>query len=470
MAFQFKSRPQTILGLSLHEGRLAAALLVRAKSGVAEVRSASAALSLDLLQPEAALVGREIANQLEAAGIRERRCVIAVPPAWVMSQQSPLPDLPPADLDSLLQLEAEQGFPCDPAQLQIARSTSRVGGAAFVTQLAVRREHLDRLAAVARAAGLKPVSFSLGQFASAADASAGMGGQITVALEARSATLAVAVGGGLAAFRTCDATIESEAGERVANGNAVARELRITFEQIPAALRGQLRHLVLCGDEGLAGQLAERVGPWAAAVGLALAIRPAPPGGLGEWVARELALGWLAPAGPRIEFMPPRRGRWETIRLRYSSKGLATAGMAAGALVAVTGAAFGWQEYRVLSLRSEWEGMRVQVAELQALQDRIRDYRPWYDRSSADLRILARVTQCFPENGSLTAKSFDVHQAAAATTVSISGTARDGQALLRTQEKLRKASEIQNVKVESISGKMPAQFTLTFRWIGTPGS
>jgi hypothetical protein len=470
MKFKFKQPPPTVLGLSLNEGRLAAVLMGRAKSGLAEVQSTTAAPSLDLLQPEAALVGREIANQLEAAGIRERRCVIALPPGWIMSQQSPLPDLPPADLDSLLQLEAEQGFPCDPAQLQIARSIQRVGAAAFVTQLAVRREHLDRLAAVARAAGLKPVGFSIGQFAAPTGGMTGAGGQITVALEGRAATLVVAVGGGLAAFRTCEAAIESEAGERVANSPAVARELRITFEQVPAALRGQLRRLVLCGDEALAAQLAARVGSWAATVGLAVEIRPAPPGGLGESIAREIGCDWLEPTGPRIEFMPPRRGRWEAVRIRYSSKRLATAGAAAGAALALTLAAFGWQEIRLWSLRSEWEGMRMQAADLQALQDRIRDYRPWYDRSLPDLRILARVTQCFPENGSLTAKSFDLHQLAAATAVTISGTARDGQALLRTQEKLRKSGEIQNVKVESISGKMPAQFTLTFRWIGTPGS
>jgi hypothetical protein len=475
MNFTLKQRPQSVLGLSCHDGRLGAVLLARSKSGLETVQTASAALSLDLLQPEAALVGREIANHLDAAGIRERTCVIAVPAAWVMTQHSALPDLPPADLDSLLQIEAEQGFPCDPGQLQIARSIQRSGAAAYVTQLAVRREHLDRLGAVAKAAGLKPVSLSLGRYESAGPTSAGASStesdaQITVALDSSTATLMVAVGGGIAALRTCQAAIESEAGERVANGAAVARELRITYEQVPAGLRGQLRRLVLCGDEALVGQLVERLGSWAAAVGLTLVRPTGPAEGLEQAVAREVAAGWLAPRGPRIEFLPPRRSRWEAMMARYNSKRLAATGAAAGALIALTLGVFGWQEVRLWSLRSEWEGMRAQVADLKTVQDQIRTYRPWYDRSSPDLRILARVTQCFPENGSLTAKSFDVHQTTAATTVSISGTARDGQALLRTQEKLRKAGEIQGLKVESISGKMPAQFTLTFRWVGGPGS
>jgi hypothetical protein len=141
-----------------------------------------------------------------------------------------------------------------------------------------------------------------------------------------------------------------------------------------------------------------------------------------------------------------------------------------GGVAALVLGVFGWQEIRLRLLRSEWRGMQAQVAALTEMQDRIRDYRPWYDRSIPDLRILARVTQCFPDNGSVTARSFDVHHVARVTTVNINGTARDGAALLRTQEQLRKAKEIQGMKVESISGKIPAQFTFTFRWIGDTGS
>jgi hypothetical protein len=101
------------------------------------------------------------------------------------------------------------------------------------------------------------------------------------------------------------------------------------------------------------------------------------------------------------------------------------------------------------------------------VEDRIRDNRPWYDHSLPDLRILASVTRAFPENGSLTARTVTVQKAAAVTTVSVSGTAREDQALLRTQDNLRKIKEIQGLKVENISGKAPSkQFTLTFRWIG----
>jgi hypothetical protein len=470
MKFNLKKRPQSVLGLSLSDGQLRAALVARVKGQWEVVKTASTALSLDLLHPEPDLIGREIKNHLDAAGIHERNCVIAVPPSWVMSQQTLVPDLPPEDVASFLQIEAEKGFPCDTAQLQIARSDFRSSTAAYATQLAVRKEHLDRLAAVAKAAGLKPASFALGLATLPGVIAPADDGRITIAVEPHGAVIVVSTGGGIAAFRTSDGAIESEAGEKVVNGGALARELRITFEQVPADLRRGLRHLRLCGDEALVRQLAERLGDWAASAGLTIDSPGSAEDRLGAEIAEGVARQWLEPSGPPIEFLPPRPGRWEAMMVRYSSKRLATAGIAVGAVAAVTLVVFGWQEFQVLELRSEWSTMQARVTALKAVQDRIRVYRPWYDHTVPDLRIWQRVTECFPENGSLTAKSFDIHKVAGVTTVSISGTARDGQALLKAQEKLRKARDIQSLNVEAISGKMPAQFTLTFRWIGSSGS
>ena len=232
-----KKKLHSVLGLTVVDGQLRACHVTRAKGGVEVVRAAGAALTLDLLHPEAELVGREIKNHLDAAGIREKHCVVGIPSRWVMSQHTKVPDLGPEDTTSFLQIEAEKGFPVDPAQLQIARSFQRSTAGAFVTQLAVRKEQIDQLSAVLKAAGLKPVSFSLGlAMLPQAVAPAGSGGRVTVAVEPSGVTLLISAGGGIAAFRTCEASIESEAGEKILNGAAVGRELRITFEQVPAEL------------------------------------------------------------------------------------------------------------------------------------------------------------------------------------------------------------------------------------------
>jgi hypothetical protein len=431
------------------------------------VKSAAATLSLDLLHPETELIGRELKNHLDAGGIGERTCVIAVPASWVMSQHTKLPELAAADVDSFLQLEAEKGFPCDTAQLQIARSVQQAGGTTFVTQLAVRKEQLNHLAEVAKAAGLKPVSFSLGLAALPGVIAPAAEGRITVAVEAHGAVLIASAGGGIAAFRTCEATIESEAGEKVVNGGAIARELRITYEQVPAELRGSVRQLRLCGDEPLVRQLAERLRDWAKEAGLAIETGGALEEPLPALVARSVATQWLDPHGARVEFLAPRPTQLQLLVARYNAKRLGTTLAAAGAVFVLVMLVFLWQEFRVVSLRTQWAGMQQQVTTLKTVESKIRDNRAWYDRSLPDLRILASVTRCFPENGSLTARTVTVQKTDTATTVSISGTAREDRALLQTQDSLRKLKEISGLKLENISGKVPTkQFTLTFRWTG----
>ena len=466
MKWTARKRLQSVVGLSVLDGQLRVAQVARAKNAIAVVRSKTAKLSLDLLHPEAELVGREIKNHLEAAGIRERHCIVALPPGWIMTQHTKLPELSAEDQASLLQIEAEKGFPVDPDELQIARSPHRSSESSYVTQLAVRRDQLTRLSTVLKAAGLKPVSFSLGLAAVPGAIAPAGNGCITLRLEAKGAVLLISAGGGIAAFRTLESTIDSEAGENVVNGPALARELRITFEQVPVDLRREVRRLFLCGDETMVRQLAGTLSEWARESELTMETgstnRP-----VGEEIVEQLAELHLRDGRTGLEFLPPRPSRWSLMMARYNSKRLATAGFAAAAAALVLLGAFGWQEYRRWTLRTEWQAMAAEVNELDAIQQSIRDFRPWYDTSFRNLAIMKRVVECFPENGSVTAKSFEIH---GPMSVSVSGTARDNASLLRTLDQLRQAKEIQGVKVEQIRGKTPAQFTFTFRWIGGSGT
>jgi hypothetical protein len=463
-----KKHLSSILGLNLTDGQLRACHVVRSKGKYEVVKSASAALSLNLLHPESELVGREIKNHLDAAGIRERHCVVAVPATWMMSQQSQMPELGAEDAASFLQIEAEKGFPIDPAQLQIARSALRTTAGSYVTQLGVRREQLEKLSTALKAAGVKPVGFALGlSVLPGAIAAAGGGGRVIVAVETTGVTLLAAAGGGIAAFRTFEASIESEAGEKIINGAAVARELRITIEQVPADLRLELKQLFLTGDSTMVRQLAESLAGWARNAGLTIISSDLPEKNLAAEIAEQLALRWLEAGTLALDFLPPRPSQFARLMARYTSKRLATAGFAVGAVALIASLAFAWQEYRRWSLHSAWNAMATQVVALDAVQARIDEFKPWYDTTHRSLTIMMRVTECFPDNGSVTAKSFEVH-GNANTIVSISGTARDNASLLRVQEQLRKAKEVQGLKIEQIRGKTPLQFTLTFRWKTNP--
>jgi len=93
---------------------------------------------------------------------------------------------------------------------------------------------------------------------------------MTLWVEGAGATLLVAAGGGIVAFRVLEASIESEAGERVVNTAALVRELRITLEQMPAALRAEVRALAVRGEERAVGALAGALGAWAVGAGLSI--------------------------------------------------------------------------------------------------------------------------------------------------------------------------------------------------------
>ena len=395
--------------------------------------------------------------------------MVSVPPRWIMSQHTKLPELSPEDTDGFLQIEAEKGFPCDPAQLQITRSAHRSAESIYVTQLAVRTEQVAQLTAVLKAAGLKPVSISLGLAALPGVIAPAGTGRITLQLDPKGATLLVSAGGGIVTLRTFEAMIGSEAGETVVNGPALAREVRITYEQVPPDLRSELRTLFLTGDDTMARQMEEILRDWARDAGLEIERGSSPKQPGAERIAEQLAARVLAGDGPALEFLPPRPSQWSRLMARYSSKRLATAGFAAAALAVLAIGAFGWQEFQRWQLRTDWQEMETEVGALDTVQSRIREYRPWYDESFRNLSILRRVTEAFPDNGSVTAKSVEIH----GTTniiVSVSGTARDSAALLNTTDELRKAREVQGLKIEQIRGKVPAQFTFTFRWNAASGS
>jgi hypothetical protein len=336
-----------------------------------------------------------------------------------------------------------------------------------VTQLAVRQDQLNRLSAVLKSAGLKPVSFSIGLAALPEAIPVEGQGRILLVVEPKGATLLVTAGGGIAAFRTLESTIESEAGENVINGKALARELRITYEQIPADLRREVKRLALRGDPKMVGQLADVLRDWARGLDLAVEVGTGSGRPSGEDMAEHLATRLILEGGSQLEFLPPRPSRWALLMARYSSKRLATAGFAAAAAAVVVAVLFGWQEYRRWTLRSTWQEMALQVGELEAVQARIREFRPWYDTSYRNLTIMKRVVECFPDNGSVTAKSVEIHGPAAVTVI---GTAKDNPSLLRVLDLLRQAKEVQGLKIEQIRGKTPAQFTFTFRWVGRSGT
>jgi hypothetical protein len=489
--FSRRKKLTGLLGLNLDGSRLDGVVLRRTNGSLQLQQSFSATLSLDPLTAAPELVGREIRNHLDAAGVRQRHCVVGVPLKWMLTAQTELPPLPEADAASLLQLEAERGFPCDVTTLRLAHSRCPLpAGKQLVTLAGILNSQLTSLEQVLAAAKLKPVSFSpgvtalqpsgggarLSSAAAATNVEGATGGDtrapgvLALAIGENQVSLQITCGGGVAALRTLEGAIENEGSRRTLHTGYVAREVRITLGQLPAGLRASVRRIRIFGPPDLAQQLADEMELRFEPAGLGVEpVTKYLPDEFGVQLppdapvspAFSLAARRLMGQTPAFEFLPPKPTAWQQIITKYSSSRLRSAGATAAGIVAIVGGLFLFQEIQLMRLRSQWSGMSAKVRELDGIQQQIQKYRPWFDESFRSLSILKQLTTAFPEDGAVTAKTVEIRDG---NVVNCSGTARDNAALLRMLSQLRAADGVTDLKVDQIRGKSPMQFTFDFHW------
>lgn len=468
-----QQRANSVLGLSFDGGRLTGVVVRRTNGAVEVTQSFAFPLALDPLRHSPEEQGREIRRQLDAAAVRERRCVVALPADWVLTWQTPLPDLPEEDLASLLELEAERGFPYSVDSLQLVTSRFRLpGGAAFATQIAVLREQVTRLEQVLRAAKLTPVSFTPGL--AALSPRSAKDGVVTLLAGETGVGLLVTVGGGIAALRALEQTKEPEDGTPRIPAEVVGRELRVTLGQLPAECASLVTRLRIVGPGAVADPLASEIEPRAAALGLTVErVAHYEPGELGVKLppkvevspALSVAVRQLVGTAEGLEFLPPRVSAWRQFNNKYASRKLAYAGQAVAAVAAAVALAFGGQQFQLSRLQTQWNGMSARVRELEEMQGQIKRFRPWFDDSIRSLLILKRLTETFPENGDVTAKTFELRPSGV---VICTGTARDNAVLFKTLDQLRALPDVAGVQLDQVRGRTPLQFSFNFQWGDRP--
>ena len=462
----------SVLGLSLDGSRLDGMVLRRADGALQVQQSFSVSLSLDPLTNDPELVGREIRNHLDAVGVRERQCILALPLKWALTTHIEVPELPEADIPGFLQIEAERTFPCDVQTLHIVTSRSHAPpGKQHATMVGIPKNHLARLEQALRAAKLKPLSFSLGIAALQAPGADTSNGVMALTVGESHVGLQVTAGGGVVALRALEGALEAEGSQRVLHADLVAREARITLGQLPTELRETVRRIRVFGPRDLSQQLVDEMELRLDAAGLK--VEPVARYAANEFgvqlpvdtnvsPAFSLAAGRLAGRGSAFEFLLPKVTPWQQLAARYSSGRLRTVISAAAALALVVGGLFFVRQCQLWRLEAQWAKLQPTVRQLEVMQEQIRQYRPWYDESVRGLTILKRLSESFPEDGSVTAKTVEIRDLNAIT---CTGTARNYQALLKTVEKLRGVRQIPDVNLGPTRGQPPAlQFTFNFQW------
>ncbi|MFM7103346.1 MAG: hypothetical protein ACKO3N_19525, partial [Verrucomicrobiota bacterium] len=343
MKFPQQSRKTpSILALSLEGGRVEAVVVRRTNGSVEAGPAVTLELPGEALSGDPAGPARALRAGLDAAGLRERRCVVGLPLDWVFVVATPLPDLSPEDTASLLDLEAERHFPQSMDNLMVARAP--FGGADTgrgVLQVAVPRERLDRLEAWLRAARLAPASFTLALPPLAQACGGGAAGWALLAVGADQVALGVGSADGFASLRCLTGVLDRSGAGPVVRADLVARELRVSLGQLAPGLRGTLHGLRVIGPGEAADPLARDLQPRAAALGLTVqrfAGEGSPVAGVklppGRVPSAALVLGAQHLGQPRVplEFLPARPSAWEQFSARASSRKLGHAGLVATAL------------------------------------------------------------------------------------------------------------------------------------------
>jgi hypothetical protein len=161
-----------------------------------------------------------------------------------------------------------------------------------------------------------------------------------------------------------------------------------------------------------------------------------------------------------FEFLPPQVNRWQVLFQRFDSRRRRWMVAAALGVIILPVLVFFVRSRIESSLTAEWNGMRRNVSELESLQQRIRQFRPWFEPAPQALQVLEGLVAAFPEQGDVWAKSINIDEAGKVT---CSGFARTQPAILAILDRLRSRPEVSEVQVQQMRGANPVQFTFTFK-------
>ncbi|MFM7815400.1 MAG: hypothetical protein ACKPGI_00355, partial [Verrucomicrobiota bacterium] len=386
--------PASVLALSMEGRHVAAAVLRQAKGTIEVVTRHVGTLPMEVDPNDAPAVGKALRTLLDSASIRERQCVWTLPCSEVLTTQTLVPAIDEADVDSLLQLEAEKGFHGDVSASRVADSRCRLpDGQRWVTLATISPARHEILRQVMEAARLKCLGLSpaITDLVAARTPTAAGSLDLAVSPASGSLHLQVTVDGGIAALRSLDRAIDTATTPATVRPEAVAREIRITLGQLPEVLVASIRHLRLHGPAETLPALATALTARFADSGMAVESLPSP-----QSPQDSVALEAVVEAGRRLlegrpaglEFLPPTPSALEQFLNRHTEGRLRLTWSLGTAAAALVGLFFLVQQIQLGLLESRWSGMSAKVRRLETLQQKIRQFRPWAPESPRALQIL----------------------------------------------------------------------------------
>lgn len=407
--------------------------------------------------------GQALASALETAGVRDKRCVVCMPPGWALSASTELPAVNTDDLRGYLELRAEREFSLPPGEMRLAFCPYDLpDGQRRATLAAITSKRLQAIEKMVESAGRRPVSASLALDGALADPRP----RLRFHVDSGHTDVIVTAGGGVAALRSLPGPTVGEPAEGAAaafDPAAFCREIRITLGRLPAAVREQVREVTFNGEPAAARALHDDTRPLLERMGITVEEPDDRPAEGPARAAIGAATRHLRGEAVPFEFLVPVPNRWEGV-LRWfgvqRNRRLALGGLG---LVLLPVVLFFIRSQIESHLQTRWEAMRDNVAELDSIQQKIRRFRPWFEPTPQGLQVMEGLMASFPESGEVWAKSIQI---GSGYKVTCAGFARNQAALLATLARLRARPDVSGVQLQQTRGDNPIQFLFTYKWEG----
>ena len=452
-----KLRNRSILALTLFSNECGVRLVkrdgdvVRSEARFFLPRGADALIA----QPED--FGKELVELLTANNIRERQCVVCMPPSWAFTCATDVPDeLTGEDLRGYLELRAEKEFPMSIGDLRLAHSAFVLpGGQRRVTVAAVPVKRIAAVEQMLATIGGKLLSLSLGL--DYLLATPGAPPRVHFLANGKHVDVIITSGGGIAGVRTLSTGVpppdpafdavgllpRSAHHARPAAGGGAAGRRRGDLRR-----GARFRRAVARKDDGAALPH----GPLRAGRDR----KPDP--------ARRPRGGRAFPARPVGD-----------VRVRHAG-GQAMAGLAAEGrqqAPAHDGRRWRWPhpapDRRLHGAGRTWRaasngsgtGCSATWRRSKKIQSKIRRFRPWFDPNPQTLGALETLAGAFSDNGETWAKNIQIHDGERVTCTAF---AKSQAAKDEMLGRLRKKPGVSEVQTQQVRGNSPITYTFTYKW------
>jgi len=454
-----RQRARSALAITLESGRLAAKLVRCDEYDSQPAPSFSIPLGDEEVLKDPDKAGHQLIAALGAAGIRERRCVVCVPPGWALTASTDLPEVDAEDLRGYLELRAEREFSISAADLRLGYCAYALpNGQRRATLAALSSKKIEAVERMLEIANRHASSISLALDRCLSQPQA----MLHFLTNGNHTDVVVTAGGGVAGLRSLAGPLVS--GDTAFDPVAFYREVRITLGRLPDTVRQQVRHAAFSGPsaERLCIQTRSdllRLGIESPECNHVPATADQSPEAAGAAV--ETARRVLREQPVAFEFVVPETKRWQELFQRFDSTRRRGLTLAAAGLVALPLLLLFIRSQMENHFQAQWDAMAKNVGELDALQGNIHQFRPWFETSPQGLQVLDSLISAFPDQGDVWAKNIQV---AEGYKVTCSGFARTQPALMSLLERMRTRPDITGLQVQQIRGEDPIQFSIAYQW------